>query len=299
MFWGVLTFGFSTVILSIYLYLMNKEIKNISNQLKNYNHKNTNKKIDINLFNKNIEFLAKNINNHIDISKELQIKQIQSEKEFKKSIANISHDLRTPLTSIRGYLQILNKDGIDDAKKKKYIDIIDRRARDLQALLNDFFMMSVIDSKEYDINLESIDVSELLIESISDFYDEFNKKGINPKIDIDEGENIVLGDYRSLKRIIDNLIINAIKHSEGEVIINLKNKDGEIILSLCNVAHGLLGCEESLLFNRFYKKDGARTINSTGLGLYIVKELMEKMGGKVNIKLEDNFFNIYCKWKGV
>ena len=129
------------IVLLLRLLFVNKEIKNIVRQLEDYNNFKTRKKIDINLINKNIEGLAQSINKHIEISKKLQIKQLNSEEELKSMISSISHDLRTPLTSIRGYLQMLKKTDISDAKRDKYLAIADNRAKDLQELINQFFML--------------------------------------------------------------------------------------------------------------------------------------------------------------
>ena len=261
-----------------------------------YNNFKTRKKIDINLINKNIEGLAQSINKHIEISKKLQIKQLNSEEELKSMISSISHDLRTPLTSIRGYLQMLKKTDISDAKRDKYLAIADNRAKDLQELINQFFMFSVIEDSKYNMQLESVDLKEVFIEILTSFYDEFTSKNIEPIIEICDSEISVLGDYASIKRVIENLMINISKHSKGNVkiTINITNNYAELIV--IDYIYNNSDIQIERLFDKFYKADKARKVNSTGLGLFIVKKLMLKMNGNVEALLQDNKLFIKCRW---
>ncbi|MBS3202645.1 MAG: HAMP domain-containing sensor histidine kinase [Clostridiales bacterium] len=284
------------IVLLLRLLFVNKEIKNIVRQLEDYNNFKTRKKIDINLINKNIEGLAQSINKHIEISKKLQIKQLNSEEELKSMISSISHDLRTPLTSIRGYLQMLKKTDISDAKRDKYLAIADNRAKDLQELINQFFMFSVIEDSKYNMQLESVDLKEVFIEILTSFYDEFTSKNIEPIIEICDSEISVLGDYASIKRVIENLMINISKHSKGNVkiTINITNNYAELIV--IDYIYNNSDIQIERLFDKFYKADKARKVNSTGLGLFIVKKLMLKMNGNVEALLQDNKLFIKCRW---
>lgn len=284
------------IVLLLRLLFVNKEIKNIVRQLEDYNNFKTRKKIDINLINKNIEGLAQSINKHIEISKKLQIKQLNSEEELKSMISSISHDLRTPLTSIRGYLQMLKKTDISDAKRDKYLAIADNRAKDLQELINQFFMLSVIEDSKYNMQLESVDLKEAFIEILTSFYDEFTSKNIEPIIEICDSEISVLGDYASIKRVIENLMINISKHSKGNVkiTINITNNYAELIV--IDYIYNNSDIQIESLFDKFYKADKARKVNSTGLGLFIVKKLMLKMNGNVEALLQDNKLFIKCRW---
>lgn len=284
------------IVLLLRLLFVNKEIKNIVRQLENYNNFKTRKKIDINLINKNIEGLAQSINKHIEISKKLQIKQLNSEEELKSMISSISHDLRTPLTSIRGYLQMLKKTDISDAKRDKYLAIAANRAKDLQELINQFFMLSVIEDSKYNMQLESVDLKEAFIEILTSFYDEFTSKNIEPIIEICDSEISVLGDYASIKRVIENLMINISKHSKGNVkiTINITNNYAELIV--IDYIYNNSDIQIESLFDKFYKADKARKVNSTGLGLFIVKKLMLKMNGNVEALLQDNKLFIKCRW---
>lgn len=285
------------IVLLLRLFFINKEIKSIVRQLEDYNNFRTRKKLDISLLNKNIESLAQCINNHIEISKKLQIKQFNSEEELKNMISSVSHDLRTPLTAITGYLQMLRKDDISDEKRKKYLDIASNRAKDLQGLINQFFMLTVIEDNKYNINLESVDLKEVFIEILTSFYDEFTSKNIEPKIEVCDNEINVLGDYASIKRVIENLMINISKHSKGDVKVAINVSDSFAELTVIDYIYNSNEIKAENLFNRFYKADKARKVNSTGLGLSIVKELMLKMKGNAEAEIEDNKLYIKCRWK--
>ena len=294
----VIIFLISIIIfLLLRLFFINKEIKNIVRQLEHYNNFKTRKKLDINLLNKNIENLAQCINKHMEISKELQIKQSNSKQELKNMISSISHDLRTPLTSITGYLQMLRKDDISNEKRRKYLDIADYRAKDLQELINQFFMLSVIEDSKYNMNLESVNLKEVFIEILASFYDEFTSKNIEPKIEICDKEISVLGDYASIKRVVENLMINISKHSKGEVQVAINVRDSFAELTIIDYIDNANEIQIENLFDRFYKADKARKVNSTGLGLSIVKELMLKMKGNVEAEIQDNKLCIRCIWK--
>lgn len=275
------------------LFYVNRELRKITKQLNKYNELKTKKKIDINLVNKDIELLAESINKHMEISKKLQIKQINAEDNLRNMIAGISHDLRTPLTSIKGYLQMLKNPELTDEKKKMYIDRAEKRAKDLQVLLDEFFMLSVIDSKEYTIKLESVDLKEMLIEVLSSFYDEFNSKNINPDIEICNEVINVLGDVFSIKRVIENLMINISKHSKGNIKIILVRDSKVAELTIIDWAENISEEKCTRLFDKFYNDDKSK---GAGLGLAIVKELMIKMNGNVSAEIKLNKLYIKCMW---
>lgn len=284
------------IVLLTRLFFINLSIKNITKQLDDYNNFKTRKKLDITLVNKNIESLAESINNHMEISKKLQIKQHNSEEELKKMISSISHDLRTPLTSIRGYLQMLKKSNISEEKKQKYLDILDQRSKDLQELINQFFMLSVVEDNQYKVKLERIDLKEVFIEILTSFYDEFTSKHIEPKIEICNEDINILGDYIGVKRVIENLMINISKHSTNEVNITLFKINNKVELTILDTLDDKENLEVDNLFNKFYKSHKSRSVNSTGLGLSIVKELMVKMNGDISAYIKDNKLYIKCIW---
>lgn len=280
-----------------YILFIKKEIKNIYTQLNDYNNMKTRKKIDVNLIDKDIEKLATSINNHIDIHIRSAINQRNSEDELKRSIANISHDIRTPLTSILGYIQMSKNDNISQEQKEEYINIAESRSKSLRKILENFFSLSIIQSPEYVIKMDSVNINNILYQVISSSYDKFIKYNIEPTIDIKEENIMVIGNKVEINRIIDNLISNLIKYSKGKEVIELKQKDKKCILTISNKTRDLKQEDINLFFNRFYKHDLSRNSSeSSGLGLSITKSLIEKMNGDIKVKLENDTVYLICSW---
>lgn len=281
------------------LFFIKKEIINIKNQLDDYNNVKTHKKIDVKLFNKEIEDLSFSINKYIDINVQAKVMQKKAEDELKRAIANISHDLRTPLTSVIGYIQMIKSKNLSKDKQQKYIEIAERRAKSLQTLLSNFFELSVVESPEYKLSLEYVNLNNILCEVITSFYESFNDKNITPEISIPNENIMVLGTTVSIKRVIENLVINIIKHSSGKVSISLKKDKKVAVLTTSNLVNNFTIDDANLIFNKFYKADISRTSNNsnTGLGLAIAKSLMEKMNGEIYADLKGDLLYIFCKWK--
>ncbi|MGL4848729.1 MAG: sensor histidine kinase [Clostridium sp.] len=295
----VFILGIVVVILLSYIIFMKKEIKNISKQLDEYNNHEVDKKLDINLINKEIEVLAESINKHIDVSKEMKLEEVRRKEELKEMISNISHDLRTPLTSIIGYVQVIKLKNEKDEKKKEYLDKIEKRAKDLKKMLDDFFRLSVVENESYKIELEKINLSNIVCNKIVDFYDDFKNLGIEPNIKVEE-EVWCLGNISETERILENILSNALKNTTGQVSVELGyNKDyAELIVS--NSKSDKEFIDATKVFNRFYKgNDNSRRGKNTGIGLSIVKEVVRKMNGNIKATVCDNRFELNCRFKRV
>ncbi|MGL5315090.1 MAG: histidine kinase dimerization/phospho-acceptor domain-containing protein, partial [Peptostreptococcaceae bacterium] len=201
-----------------YIYKIKREMINISNQLNEYNDFKTEKKIDINLINREVEILAESINRHIQIANELKLKEIKSKEDLKEMIANISHDLRTPLTSIIGYIQMLKVKCNNDAKNMEYLNRVEYKSKDLEVMLEDFFTLSIVEDCDYSLNVEYLDINEILCDTLIGFYEQLEKRGIEPDININQVGKII-GERKSVIRIIDNLMSNVLKYSSKEVSV--------------------------------------------------------------------------------
>lgn len=286
-----------TVFLFTRLFSLKKEIKNITQQLQNYNRRQTNKKIDMALLDKDLENLGLEMNQLIDLYSAENRKRISFESEQKIAIANISHDLRTPLTSIMGYIQMAEKDDITEDERKELLSIAHKRAKRLQTLLKDFFELSIIESTDHELKSERINLKNLTVEVLMSFYDRFQEKKMEPTIIIPEKDIFMLADESASTRVIENVFSNAINHSDGNIMISLEDADGLAKLIVKNDAHSLTEHETTRLFDRFYKADQSRSGKSTGLGLSIVKSFMEKMGGRITGELKDGKLSIICEWR--
>lgn len=279
-----------------HLLFIKKELKNILNQLKNYNIRKTEKKIDITLLDKDIEKMTIEINNLIDLHALSNIEKKSAERELKQAIANISHDLRTPLTSILGYIQLIEKPEVTDEERKEYLAIAKDRAKWLQILLNDFFELSVIESVDYSLKLGKLGLNSIVEEIVINLYDKFNEQQIVPSIKIPQEQMNIIGDESAIKRVIENLVINAIRCSDGNVSITLERNNTKINLTISNDVKDITEKDVELFFNRFYTADQTRSGKGTGLGLSIAKALMDKMNGKLSAELKDSWLYVKCSW---
>lgn len=231
---------------------------------------------------------------HLAAEINIQLRQLQTERrkfqkgdlELKNAITNISHDLRTPLTAIYGYLDLLEQEEKSETVNR-YIAVIRNRTEMLKQLTEELFRYSVILASEEDLNLEPVVINNVLEESISSFYTILKEKKISPKITIPQKKVIRNLDRSALSRILANLLNNAVKYSDGDLEITL-SENGEIRFR--NHASNLTEIEVGKLFDRFYTVNNAR--NSTGLGLSISKTLTEKMHGTISAEYNHTMLTI-------
>lgn len=244
-----------------------------------------------------IENLVAKINLLYDENQRINAEKKKVEEEIKTSVANMSHDLRTPLTSIMGYIQLFKTDNISKEEKKEYIDIIEKRTKTLQVLISSFYDLSRIENNEYKFNLEKVSLSKILCENLAGFYNDFINNAIEPIIDIDENVADIISDKKAIVRIFSNLINNAIKHGKTYVRISLKEDKGYIVTEFINGTSGLKEEDVSKLFDRFYTIDKSRNDRNTGLGLAITKSLVEQLGNEIEANLVGNDLVIKIRWK--
>ena len=283
------------VILIIFI-LKTKEINRLTLELKKLNSEGKIEKLRLSLPNKNIENLIVEINTLIDDKRKMENIYKEKDMELREAIANMSHDLRTPLTSIMGYVYLLNDDKLDKEERKEYLKIIEKRSLVLNDLITNFYGLSRIQADQYEIKLEPVNLELVLGEIIAAFYETLDYKFGEPEINIEEGLGPVLGDKQALNRIFTNLIENIIKHGEGEVKISLKKKNKYIVMEFSNKAEELEPKDVNRIFEKFFTKDRMRTGQNTGLGLAIVKLLVEKQGQKIEAKKVGNRLVINIIW---
>jgi signal transduction histidine kinase len=279
------------------LILLKREIKNATRQLHQLNQHKTAKKIDVTYHDRDFEELAKEINHQIDLTKKAKAEKRATENELKQAISHISHDIRTPMTSIVGYIQLLESDQLTSEMKDEYIETLKNSAARLKVLLEDFFELSIIEQADYPLKMEKIRLNDLVLEALFGFYEELNKRNIEPEIHIPEEDIIMLLDPSAIKRVIENLVVNAIKYSNGDVTIILQKCKTSIQLKVANSVDSLSEKDVNQMFDRFYKADQTRTGQGTGLGLPIAKSLMEKMNGRMYAVLKDDQLTIICEWE--
>lgn len=293
----VLTLLIVTIFCMIRLFTLKKEIRKISTQLQNYTNRKSDKKVDMALIDKDIEKLGVEINKVMDLYVAENRKRVQFEMEQKQLIANMSHDLRTPLTSILGYIQMAEDRDIAMDEREKFLSIAKERANRLEVLLKEFFDLSVIESADYQLNADRINLRNILMDTIMSFYERFQEKNLEPSIHLPDEDIFIMSDKSAVQRVIENLLSNAVKNSIGNIMVRLEAENSTAKLIISNNVQFVTAKDVEKMFDRFYKADQSRTSNSTGLGLSIVKSLMDKMNGTIDSQLIDDHLSITCKWK--
>ncbi len=294
--WLIIFIIIFSVVISIKLLSYKKQIRAITTQVKEFKDRKTNKKINTQIVDKDIEELAFEINEYLELYKRNEQEKVVFENTLKQGIANMSHDLRTPLTSIIGYLKLLQKDEVD---KEKALEIIGNKTNKLNMLINDFFELASIESENYELEMTKVNLTNIVRDETLSLHEAFESKGFEPKINILDKPIFIMSDKDSLERIIDNLLSNALKYAEQDIQITLEQCNDKVILEISNICTSISEEDVLHIFDRFYMADQVRKGQSVGLGLSIVKSLMEKMDGVVMSKLEDNRISTKCEWKNI
>ncbi len=267
-------------ILIIYLFLLKKEIKRISYNLDEILSIDSNKILHGEFSNKELNELLLKINKMITYVRYKELDLERKNKSLKKEITNITHDLRTPLTSSLGYIDLILKSNLSKEEQERELKIVENRLLRLEELINSFFEFSIITTDNKKIDMEQTNLVAVVEECISHYYDDFTRKTRKVVFVNDIKKYNILSNAEILKRIIDNLISNSLKHSNSDLIIKLSEKNG-IRLSFENdIVDTNIDIEH--IFDEFYTSDISRTKGNTGLGLSIAKEFTEMLGGNIS-----------------
>ena len=278
-FWLLVVIGILLIIilgLLIKLFLIQRTAKEIQEAFAERLTTETNTLIDISHRDKTMLKLANGLNTELRKLRSERHRFQQGDLELKSAVTNISHDLRTPLTAICGYLELLDREEKTETVNR-YIRIIKDRVDILTQLSEELFRYSVIISTKDNIIKEHVVLNTVLEESIAAFYTVLTERNIVPEIEISETKVMRMLDRSALSRVFSNLISNAIKYSDGDLKIVLSER-GEVTFS--NMASGLDEIQVGRLFDRFYTVEAAR--KSTGLGFAFSKKLVEEMFGTIS-----------------
>lgn len=274
-----------TVFLIVKILLLQKSADEIRLAFSDRLVNDTNTLIDISSHDRHMLLLACSVNNELRHLRAERQRFVQGDTELKEAVTNIAHDLRTPLTAVSGYLQLLEREEKSEAVKR-YLDLIGNRTDTLKTLTEELFRYSVITSRS-ELKMTCVDVVAVLEESLAGAYDQLSQKGIVPDIILPENKVERISDRSALSRIFENIISNAVKYSDGDFTVKM-NEDESIVFK--NSSKGLDSVTVERLFDRFYTVETGR--NSTGLGLSIAKLLTERMGGTINATYADGTLTI-------
>ncbi len=279
MIFAILFFASSACLL-LKLASIYRSVDEIRTQLAERIKTDTNVGIDITCSDKKIRSLAADLDRQLKLLRQKEIQYTRGDQELKTAITNISHDLRTPLTAIYGYLNLLKGEELS-TEAAQHIQCIQNRTDALKALAEELFRYSVILSVDHYEETEELSLHALLEESIAGYYGAILNAGIRPQIILCEQPVKRKLNRQAVSRIFSNIISNAIKYSDGDFQVNL-DADGNIIFA--NQASKLDPVSAAHLTDRFYTVEDGHA--STGLGLSIARTLTEKMGGSMKIEYQ-------------
>lgn len=277
------------IILSIKLYLVEKSAQEITEAFADRLQTDTNTLIDISSRDKKMRKLADQINAEFRLLRKERRRYQQGDQELKDSVTSISHDLRTPLTAICGYLNLLKHEEKSDTVGE-YLEQIQNRVDALTSLMEELFRYSVVTSSR-ELNPERVNVVSVLEESLLSFYGVMQEKDILPEIALPEDAVWRMLDINALNRILSNIISNALKYSDGDFVVDMKENG---VITFSNTAKTLNPVIVGRLFDRFYTVE--TSYYSTGLGLSIAKLLTERMGGMINADYSGDKLSITVKF---
>lgn len=286
--WVILAgfFMLLSIVLFVKIRVMRMSLNEITEELQEILPEDTNSLITVTTSDSYVCRLAEKLNEQLRSLRKEQLRLRNGNHELQNAVTNIAHDLRTPLTAISGYLELLEQENTE-GKPKEYLEVICERTENLKNLTEELFRYSVIDDTIDELRFQTVALNDELEIALAAAYQTLSDHGIKPKIQIPEQTVIRELDKDALQRIFSNVLNNAAKYSSGDLSVSLE-PDGTIRIS--NSAPSLSEIDVGKLFDRFYTVENAK--GSTGLGLSIAKLLTEKMGGTINADYVNGIFLI-------
>lgn len=293
--WGWV-FIFLILALLFYIFFLKKELRKLKSNLTTMPvNSEFGSRLSVNFRQKETLALVEELNRMIDVYEDKNRQSKKMEDNVKLSIAGISHDLRTPLTSINGYVQLLQNTA-DIEKRQQYLTVIERSVNRLIEMTNNFYDLARIETNQKEMELTSIALPALAEESFLSFYEQFEVNHIEVVFPEDTINDEIIADRLMTVRVVQNIIQNIVRYADSTAIISYSVQDNHFKFSVKNDVKTDSKIAIEKVFSRFYTEDASRTnAEASGLGLYMSKKLVEKMNGKMNAELDGKWFtvNIY------
>ena len=265
--------------LGVKVWLLRRGAKALRLGLSKKLREDTNTLLSLPCRDKELRRLAASLNEELRLLRKERLRYQQGDRELKEAVVNVSHDLRTPLTALSGYVELLKGEALSPAGQRYLIQIEDR-AQAMQAMTEELFRYSLA-AEETALTLEPVDLRAAVEEALLSFYGAFQQKGVVPQLSLPQGPVTRQLDKAALSRVLGNTLTNALKYSPGELAVALSPAGG---LTFSNPAPGLDPVSAGRLFHRFYTVESSA--QSTGLGLSIARELTQRLGGTISAQWE-------------
>ena len=283
------------VLQAILLWNYQRQIKDICRQLSFLMEQESNMIITTDIRYGNLGKLADILNKWLEKKREEKREYLKKEKNISETYTSLSHDIRTPLTSLDGYFQLLETSR-DAEEQKKYILVIQERISSLKEMLEELFTFTKLQNDAFQMELAPCCINQILKSTIFSYYDEWTARGIEPEISLTEERLFLEGNEPAIRRVMQNMIKNGLDHGEKNISIQLEKEEEEIVIRVKNHVNEPEKIKIDQVFERFYKADEARSRTSSGLGLSIAKELVLRMNGTIAAFVEGEQFCVEVRF---
>ena len=281
--------------LMIRIFIIKGNVREIQKELKNTREEGYNRQMRVTLADRDLENLAAEINRNLDHQKKLKMETEQSRRQLEQSISDIAHDLRTPLTVVKGNLQMLESEDLSP-KGREYLEISRKKSETLKSMVDEFFELSVLESDSKTVELCKLDLIGFLSEFVIENETLIREKNLTPIIYFPEKTIYVKANREMLSRVFGNLITNILKYAKDDFELSVSEdlvrdesgKNSMVSVKLGNHIKDGEAIDVDRIFDRTYRADKARSTGSAGLGLYIAKLLVEKQKGTISARIEDS-----------
>lgn len=267
-----------------------KELESITKDI------SSNRRIKLAVPDKDLERFLNTMNGALEELWRERIAYERKERELMHQIENISHDLRTPLTSILGYLDLMDLETLG-SEELEAVEVIRRKSKSLQKLIGEFYDLTRLEAGDYQIERNKMDVGRVVRECVVGFYENLTNAGLSVEMAIPEKPIFIIANENAFDRVVSNLVQNAVRYAKSTLNIQMTEMNGKVRILFVNDTKHLKEEDVLYLFDRFYQKDGARSQKRTGLGLTIAKHLTEAMGGTMEAAYEGENLSIIMEYE--
>lgn len=279
-----------------YLTTLNRGLRRAGKQIRARMENQSDTRLDLPCPNAAAEELYAAVNRLFELRQEERSRYLRQEADLRRQIADVSHDLRTPLTSILGYLQLLEEQELTPDQRKEYVEVVRGRAAVLQTLITAFYDLSRAEGGQWPLERKPLDLERIVADQLAVSYESLEEAGMAPEVDIQEDLPPVWGDKNAAVRVVSNLLTNALRHGKPPLRVRVFGDRERVVTRFTNAAPDMTQEDAQRVFERFYTADRVRTGQNTGLGLAIVKALTQRMGCPCSALLEDGLFTIEIRW---
>lgn len=296
---AIILSGILAIALAVVSYLhisYRRYIKKVCRQLDFVRDNLTNMSIRSDLPYAELDELARSINEVFANIKQTRVDLHRSSKELREKVSSLSHDIRTPLTSLDGYFQVLVTTDSEE-ERKRIQSIVSGRIASLREMLEEMFRYAKLQDEDFHLELETVDVAGCIAESVIGFYDDFEQRGLTANVTFAEDSFEMQSNRPAVRRLVQNIVKNALDHGESEVCLEMNVREDKLRFTCSNDVASPDEINVGEVFSRFYKADSARSKTSTGLGLSIAKSLADHLDIGIEAKLEGGRFVIELLFK--